>query len=444
MNKRDIINFLFVIGFPIYGIGTYVSAVKSPSMGYMISIFPHILIIIFYFIDLLYRRKFEIRVNFYYGIMMLFLVSTIVSLFIALNQGLPEATMLIMATKGIMIIVPFHAFIFVVLYNSDDEGRLVKLTLKGLSYLLAINLVGFFGLHLTNEVHSLEGRINFPFLDGLYSGACLLAIINLLLLKFIRDPWTHPIRFASLLLYFFFNLVLFYYINSRLTMLIFLVLIAMSFMKILRAKGVFAVSMFTIPILLSSGLILYDILTTPVFASVFQRVDVEDVTTFNGRSFLWEDAMDWLKYDQRGLLFGNGYKGHYFLDLISDVAKLWNEENTHHMHLHSTTLEILIGQGLVFYLFYVLIFYQIYIYFKKKHKEGSDEGAFFIVTLFLLFVMQVDMFVYFDSLGFMVLSFLASRAVVTSKVDVKAGVRTRSNRTSLQMPEIASIANRLN
>jgi len=194
--------------------------------------------------------------------------------------------------------------------------------------------------------------------------------------------------------------------------------------------------MFMIPILLNTGLLLYDIMTAPGLSSVFQRVDVEDVTTFNGRSYLWEDAMDWLTDDQRGILFGNAYKGHYFLQLISDVAKLWNEENQHHMHMHSTTLEILIGQGIIVYILYCILCYKIYRYFKNKHKEGGDEGSFFVAVLFLLIVQQVDMFVYFDSLGFMIFSYVAARAMVTDAVPVKAGTPLRNRHPQIELPEL--------
>jgi hypothetical protein len=438
MDKTKIINFLYVIGFPIYGLGTYISAVKSPSLGYLISVAPHFLIIIFYCIDLIYKRTFQVRINANVFLMAVFMLSTVVALFSALNKGLPEVTFTIMLTKALIIPIPFIAFIFVVLYNSSDEGRLVSCTLKGLSYLLVINLLGFFVLHLSNEVHSLEGRINFPFLDGIYSGACLLAIINLLLIKFIRNPYDNPVRFIGLLVYFMVNLILLNGINSRLTMFIFIVLLAMALAKRLRTRGVFLVSMFTIPILLNTGLILYDIMTAPGFSSVFQRVDVEDVTTFNGRSYLWEDAMDWLTDDQRGLMFGNAYKGHYFLQLISDVAKLWNEENQHHMHMHSTTLEILIGQGIIVYILYCIMCYKIYRYYKAKHKEGGDEGSFFVAVLFLLIVQQVDMFVYFDSLGFMIFSFFAARAMVTEKVDVKAKLPFREYSRPIELPALST------
>src|SRR6187402_2780905 len=95
MYKRDIINFLFIISFPVYGIGTYVSALYSPSAGYIISILPHLLIILFYFIDILYSREFEVRINMNYYLMLVFLLSSITSFFIALDKGLPEATLLL-------------------------------------------------------------------------------------------------------------------------------------------------------------------------------------------------------------------------------------------------------------------------------------------------------------------------------------------------------------
>jgi len=60
-----------------------------------------------------------------------------------------------------------------------------------------------------------------------------------------------------------------------------------------------------------------------VFTVIMKRTDLVDVTTFNGRSFLWQRALDWLVYDQRGLIFGNGAGGQYSLHLIPDIAKLW-------------------------------------------------------------------------------------------------------------------------
>jgi hypothetical protein len=422
MYKRDLINFLFIISFPMYGMGTYFSAVKSPSAGYLISISPHLLILLIYVIDLLYHGEFGFRINTKYFLMLLFVLSSIASLFVAFNKGLPESTLLLTLTKSLLLIVPFHSFIVVVLYN-DKKDNLLRLTLYSLSFLLAINLIGFFVLGLSNGVHSIEGRINFPFLDSFYSGASLLAIINLILLYFLKRTWNDPVRFSLLAGFFLINLAFFFLINSRLTILVFVLVLVLSFFGVIRMKGLFALSMFTIPLLLSSGVLIYKILQLPGLSSVLQRVDVEDVTTFNGRAFLWKDAMDWLLNDQQGLIWGNGYKGHYFLGLISDVAKLWNEKDVHHMHLHSTSMEILVSQGLVFFTIFAILFYQVYRYYKSKNKSKEEEGAFLPVVVFLLFIMQVDTFLYLDNLGFLIFSLLVAKIVVNKKVGEKDGIK---------------------
>src|SRR5688572_27860490 len=132
MFKRDIINFLFIISFPIYGIGNYISAAKSPSTGYLISISLHLIIILFYCIDLLYKRELKFRLNAYYFLMLLFILSSAASLFIALGNGLPESTLRLTITKSLLLIVPFQSFIIVVLYNEKKE-TLLRLTLLSLS-----------------------------------------------------------------------------------------------------------------------------------------------------------------------------------------------------------------------------------------------------------------------------------------------------------------------
>jgi hypothetical protein len=425
IEKRDIINFLFVVSFPVYGIGTYIAASVNPSVGYFISISPHILIITFYFIDLLYKKTFSIRLNAAYFLMLLFQLSCIVSLFIALSNNLPESTLHLTVGRSISLITPFHAFIVVALYNDHDESQLPRLTLLSLSLLLAINLLAYYGLGWSNAFHNIEGRLSLPFFDGLYSGANTIAIINLILLYYLVRSWRNAILFICLLAYFIFNFALFYMINSRLSMLIFLFVITLILTKSVRAKVIFPLSMVTIPILLSSGFLLYQILQHPLFVSLVQRVDIIDVTTFNGRAFLWQDAIDWLVNDQRGLLFGNGYKGHYFLDLVPDVVKLWNAEDSHHLHLHSTSLETLVCQGVVFFILLCVIFYITYGYYRRGHKEGSEQGSFFPVVIFLLFIMQVDTFVYLDSLGWVIFALLMSRTVINERVKVVGSVGLR-------------------
>ena len=145
--------------------------------------------------------------------MLVFILSSVASLFIALYKGLPESNVAQIATKSLLLLVPFHSFIVVVLYN-EAKGSLLRLTLYSLSLLLLFNLIGYFGLGLSNGTHSIDGRLNFPFLDGFYSGASLLAIIDLLLLYYMQRYWKDPVRLLPLIIYFTFNLGLFFLIKA--------------------------------------------------------------------------------------------------------------------------------------------------------------------------------------------------------------------------------------
>jgi hypothetical protein len=433
IDKKDIINFLFLISFPIYGIGTYVSGAISPSIGYFISISTHLLILLFYAIDLLYKREFRLRINRVYVVMLLYIISSVFSLFVALHNGLPESNLRLTIGRSLLMIIPFHAFIVVLLYNGNEEHKLVKLTAVSLSLLLAINVVGYFVLGLINPVHSIEGRFSMPFIESFYSGANLLAIINLVLIYYLMRSRANSFRFVALSAYFVCNSVLFYMVNSRLSTLILLLVLGLLLFRLIAVKGVFIASMFTVPVLLACGFVLFQILQLPVFSFLVQRVDLEDVVTFNGRAFLWKDAIDWLLYDQRGLFFGNGYKGHYFLDLIPDVVALWNAVDSHHLHLHSTSLEILVSQGVVSFVVFIFLFYQVYRYYKVHYREKKEEGAFFAVVIFLLFLMQVDGFVYLDAMGFIIFSLLISRTSVRSAV--VTGAETQPTEKMYIIPE---------
>ena len=186
-----------------------------------------------------------------------------------------------------------------------------------------------------------------PFIDGFYSGACLLAILNLMLLAFIKKSLNNPLRLPYLISYFAVNLLLLYYINSRLAILIFAgVFVLFAFNLARRFRGVYLLSIFTLPILLNIGIAIFYILSLPIFVAVMQRVNLADVTSFNGRSFLWQRAFDWMMFDQRGLLFGNGFNGHYFLHLVPDYALMFGFTREEDLHLHSTTLMTIVDQGI--------------------------------------------------------------------------------------------------
>ena len=420
LNKRDIINFLFVSSFPLYGLGAFVSGAFSPAAGYFVAISAHLLIIAFYLIDLVYLQNVEIRVNKFYYLFLLFQFTCAASLFISLGKNLPTMNALGAWSKSILGLVPFQAFVIFFLYNEKHKQSFVRLTFLSFSILLLINLIGYFVLGMSNAIHSIEGRFNFPFLDGFYSGACLIAIMNLMLLSFIKKSFKDPIRLTYLICYFVFNFVLLYYINSRLSLLIFLgVFIMFAFNLSTRFRGVFLVSFFFLPILLNIGLFLYRVLSLPVFVAIIQRVDLADVTTFNGRSFIWQRAIDWMLYDQRGLWFGNGASGHYFLHLLPDLAIRIGgigsrEEN---LHLHSAVLTTIMDQGIFGFALLLLVCYRIFVYYRTEFQKNNQEGIFFSVFMFLIFVMQVDTFAYFTTLGYAIMALLAARA----SLNLKAG-----------------------
>ncbi len=414
LEKRDIINFFYVASFPLYGIGSFVAATINSPIGNSISISAQVFILLFYCIDLLYRKDISLRVNSLFVLVILFQLSSIVAYIVALNKNAPFLSSLHSITRSAVIIFPFCAFIAVCLYNEKDRARMVRLTFKSLNILLLINLIGFFVFGLKNGTHTIEGRLSLPFIDGMYSGACIIAVINLMVLFYMKQALaaTDSFRFTYLIIYFLVNLVLLFLINSRMANLIFLFVFGLALFNIThRFKGLFLIGVFFVPLMLNLGLLLYQILTLPVFKVIMQRVDLKDVVTFNGRSFGWERAIDWLLYDQTNLVFGNGYNGHYFLHLMANIAKLWNVRETD-THLHSTSLSILVDQGIVGGVLLLIITYRVYMYFKEQLTIRKEEGVLFIVMVFILIVMQVDMFVYKESAGWILLSLLAAFASI--------------------------------
>ena len=412
LDKRDIINFFYTASFPLYGIGSFVAATINSPIGNFISISAQVFILLFYFIDVLYKKQITLRVNGLFVLVILFQLSSIAAYIVALNKNAPFLSSLHSITRSAVILFPFYAFIAVCLYNEKDRARMVRLTFKGLNILLFINLIGFFVFGLKNGTHTIEGRLSLPFIDGMYSGACIIAVINLIVLFYMKQALaaTDSFRFTYLFIYFLVNLLLLFLVNSRMANLIFLFVFVLALFNIThRFKGLFLIGVFFVPLLLNLGLLLYQILTLPLFKVIMQRVDLKDVVTFNGRSFGWEQAIDWLLYDQTNLVFGNGYNGHYFLHLMSNIAKLWNVRETD-THLHSTSLSILVDQGIVGGVLLLFISYRVYMYFKEQLTIGKEEGVLFIVMVFILIVMQVDMFVYKESAGWVLLSLLAAFA----------------------------------
>ena len=417
LDKRDIINFFYTASFPLYGIGCFVAATINSPIGNSISISAYIFILLFYCIDLLYKKQITLRVNGLFVLMILFQLSSIAAYIVALDKKAPFLSELHSITRSTIILFPFYAFIAVCLYNEKDRSKIVALTFRGLNILLFINVIGYFVFGLENGTHSIAGRLSLPFIDGMYSGACVIAVINLMAFYYMRQALTtaDSFRFTYLLIYFLINLALLFLVNSRMANLIFLFVFILAIFNVIhRFKGLFLIGVFFVPLMLNLGLLLYQILTLPIFKVIMQRVDLNDVVTFNGRVFGWEKAIDWLLYDQTNLVFGNGYNGHYFLHLMASIAKLWNVRETD-THLHSTSLSILVDQGIVGGVLLLLITYSVYMYFQKQMAMRKEEGILFAVTVFIFIVMQVDMFVYKESGGWILLSLLAAFAAINWK-----------------------------
>jgi len=418
-----------VLTFPIYGLGLYYASASSPTIGYVICCAPFFLIILFHLIDLLYKREFNLRLNGNYILAMFFFLTAIVSLFIAIGKNLPELPMRLAILKAVLSVLPYHAFIIALIYNRDSK-KVVKLTFVGLTLLVFINVIGYYGLGMSNTLHNIEGRINFPFLDGLYAVGCLLAIINLMLYYLFVNGLNRPIKAVYQVAFFLLNCFFIFYINSRLSTLVFMLVMALLILNVRKKfSGVFVISLFTLPLVLNAGLLIYQILSLPFFQSVFQRSDYIDIVTFNGRSFIWESVIDWFLHDREGLLFGNGYRGHYYLDLLGGLKKVFDVKALYGVHLHSTTLEILVCQGLIGALLFFAIFYKAFIFFRRHYQSGTVEGALFPVVLFILFIVHVDTYAYLENSGTLIFS------VILAIISVKIPTDRNTSSPHLRVPK---------
>ena len=394
ISKIKLVNTLFLLTFPFYGLGTYVTFKTNFSAGVILSVLPSILILLVYGLDLLYRGKVTPMVNRVYAVGMLFITSLVISMWVAFGKNFPGLNPLNTTSLSVMFLVPFNAAVVVQVYNrANEDFDFSWLLLKSLSFFILLNLVGYAG-GLRNLVHGFEGRINLPFMRGIYDASHVMSVINLMLIFYLRDFVRKPFRFIVLGALFMMN------INSRLSFMIFVVLISLflfKFMKVIR--GLYTISLFTMPLMMSFALLIYQILSLPFFVAILQRVDKEDVTTFNGRTYIWNSMADWAMYDRTGWLFGLGYRGQYELRMLDFLAVLWGEEHSFNFHLHSSFLEITMDQGVVgLVLFYLCVWYG-FSYYRKHYVAGSLEGPLFAGIVYLMFIWQIDIFCYGIDLG---------------------------------------------
>ncbi len=413
ISKRKLINTLFLLGFPCYGIGFYLGVRFAFTAGMMFSVLPFIIILLIHGIDLIYRGQARVLVNRVYWLSLAFLLSMVAAMWMALFKGFPGYNAMNTIGQTIVILVPFHAAVVLRIVNRDDPGfDMAGLVLKSLVLLIGINFLGY-AAGMSNLVHAFPGRISLPFMRGIYDAAHLLSIINLMLLFYMKDFSRRPLFFLAVAVFYLINVAVMINVNSRLSFLAFMILTVLMVTRVIRnARFIFPISLLTLPLLLSFALLIYQVLTLPIFEAVLSRVSKEDVTTFNGRSFIWYAAWDWFVNDRRGLIFGGGYNAQYWLGYMRRIGMLWGVDKPAFIHMHSSSLQILMAQGMVGLGLMITLLWHMYKRFRAFYRANAMEAPLFGAGLYLLFIWQIDIFCYGLDFGIPILfSLLAYLAV---------------------------------
>lgn len=407
ISKRKFINTLFVLAFPWFGIGSYLIMREGFSIGLIWCIIPFVTILLFHVLDLIYRGTFIPVVNGTFFLCLAAILSMVISVPIGLHYHSPMIdanNSLVLAT---FLITPYLATVVVQVYNrGHEEFDMSWMIVRGLIALLLVNILGY-AAGLRNLLHSFEDRLSPPFALGVYDMAHTLAFMCLILLGYMAGLRKHSLRTTGTWMLFLFTLAVMFSLNSRLSIMIFIVVSALFVTRAMRvAKGLFTISLFTLPIMMSFALLIYEILSLPFFASILGRVSKEDVTTFNGRTYIWEAAWDWITKDGRGLLVGNGFNGQYHLHMLDGVAKLWGVEGSYRLHMHSTSLEVLVNQGLVGLVLMCLVLWRAYRYYRQQYLDRTSMAPLFAGVVYLLFIWQIDIYGYAYNTGYLFLFML--------------------------------------
>lgn len=400
LSKRKLINTLFLLSFPVYGIGMYMGYKTSISQGTIVAVLPFVAIILFHVFDVLRERRVRNMVTWKYWVGLLFLVSLIGSMWKALGEHFPGATAANTIAYTIMFLAPLHASIIVHIRNRDqDDFDFARMVLISLSLFLGINLLGV-GAGMHNVLHNIEGRLNLPFVLGIYDAAHMLAMINLMLIFYMKDFAKRPGTFLMLLGFFLMNMVLMLMVNSRLSFMTFLILLALFIFRMIgKARLMFPISLFTMTILTNFALLVYTILTLPFMRAIVSRVDKEDVTTFNNRTTVWDVGWNWLEKDRHGLLFGHGYQGQIHLKGWDHIAEVFDVKDVQNVHMHSTFMQTLINQGVVGYTLLLFVVWHTFKFFRRRYHEGVIEAPLFALVVYMLFILQIDIICYGNDFG---------------------------------------------
>jgi len=428
VSKRVIVNNLFYSTLIFFGIGQYVSGNLIMPLGEILTVFPHILLILFYALDSLYKKSIPVKINFKFYIFVAFLLSTIASYWVGKSMGVPGIDNVRLITVSMSICLPFFGYLIWNFYNEGHEDfDPLKQILIAFNLYFVINLVGL-GLGIKTLAHGFEGRITFPFSGGIYDGGNMLALLSILIfpnLIKLRGAFLQRIKHYA---YFAIIVMLLMVINSRLTTLN-LILIAGLFATRLAYiwRPVFIGAWFTLPFLLSSSRLVYDILSLPLFSVIMKRVNLEDVTTYNSRTYIWEPGLEWIMSVKEGFFTGMGYRGHATLELYYDIVDQW-QIDIYALHSHSGLLDITIAQGILGILILAASFYFALQYYRRAAARKHSDRALFPIVMYMLFLLQFDSFMNPSGIGFAVFSLCMSRVAI-SKRKVQMGKQQRNQPT---------------
>lgn len=417
VSKSKVINALFVLSFPWYGFGAYIMAKNGFAMGILLCSVPFVLILLFYVMDLLYGQAPAIRLNRKFWWVMAALASACLSIVMGLHYHSPMLTPLNGLFLVILYLTPFLSSVVVQAYNQHrgEQFNLAKLVLWGLLCYFAFNMIGM-GMGMRNRLHYFPGRANPPFSMGIYDAVHSLSLLSMMLLFELEGFKKNILKWMLMVGIFLVNLAVIMSINSRLSIMILFVLTILFVTRAVKAmRGLYTVSLFTMPIMMSFALLIYEILSLPFFTTILERVNKKDITTFNGRTYMWEAAWDWLLDDRRGLLLGNGYNGQYHLNLLETVARLWGEKRAYNLHLHSSLLEILVNQGVVGVLLMYGVYWMGYKYYREEYRRQTILAPLYAAFTYMMFAWQIDIVGFGYRSGFVFVFILMAPVVMRRK-----------------------------